>query len=151
MKFIASSLGPPFRQIKMAFPNISNADRLAIAIGRIDLEELTVSPDTAVEFSTINPECILFILFLFASAFYVFFVEWIIRIFHADQFRYFYYYAMIVDVYIILTLIEKSICDICYFATTQFPAWKSWQVIRTFQLVRFLIFLLYTHEFVLFD
>ena len=150
MKFLASSLGPAFRQIKMAFPNISNADRLAIAIGRIDLEELTVSHDMAVEFSTINPECILFILFIFASVFYVFFVEWIIRRFHGYQFRYLYYYAMIVDVYIVLTLIEEAICDICYFATTQFPKWKSWQVIRSFQLARFLIFLIYT-QFVLFD
>ena len=147
MKFLASSLGPSFRQIKMAFPNISNANRLPIAIGRIDLEELTVSQDMAVEF-TINLGYILFILSIFAryvtSVFYGFFVEWIIGRFHGYPFRYRYYYTRIVNLYIILTLIEESICEICYFATAQFLTWKSSPVIRSLQFLRFITGLLYT-------
>ena len=81
---MASRLGPSLRQIKMTFPNISNADQIAIAIGTIDLEELNrfrplemvssevslaaaLSMDLEELAEWMSPECIPFLLFCTVS------------------------------------------------------------------------------------
>ena len=158
MNILASSLGPSSRQIKMAFPNISNADQLVI-----DLEELAesynldvgidaisalanVSDVTSAEVSRFrfestrcpyNPECILFILYIIVTLLSCWFAIWWknngLRRF---SFSYCFVHAMFVNLLILLILTEESICEICYSCPDLVPVFKSESAIRNGKIAR---------------
>ena len=93
-----------------------------------------------------NPECSLFLIYTFASVLYSFFVVlWGIIGFHGYPFTNRYVHAMALNFYIFLILLEKSVCEICYYNPALVPIWKSWPVIRSLQISRFIVGLKYTH------
>ena len=135
----------------MSFPNISNADQLAI-----DLEEKAESYDMAVELravsalanisditpvitpfsyyrfnSTMYPnECILFFdIFVVVSVFYAFYIYYIFwLILNEFSFRYRYIHVVSVSMHIFVTLLGESYCELFYSRPDPVPISKFWPV-----------------------